>query len=342
MASIALWKIPKNQTSKLPRNVAKARKLDLEIQSRKTIIQILVSLILVVGLFFTWQQIFHIEDQIMSNQQFQQRQFKENQNSREMELFTKAVDQLSSDQLSVRLGGIYVLEHIAEDSKKDHDQVMEVLVTYIKSRFPSEKKKNEFINNKNVPADMQAIMGVFKIRKWTNKENKSLDLSKTNLQKVDLTGANLSNINLAGADLRGSILNGANLKRVNLEKANLHGAEIFGANLEEAVLKNANLEDAQAREANLRAATLRNAWLANTNFIEANLIDTDLEDAMLRGADFRRASLYGANLNQADLREANLKGSVLSFERSSVKNLTNIQLSETSIDKTTKLPDYLK
>ena len=342
MASIVIWKIPQVQTSKLPRNLAKAKKLDLENKTRVTLVMLFIGFVLVIFLFFTWRQIFIIENQITSNQVYQQKQLSLIQNGQEMVLFTNAVDQLSNDQLSVRLGGINVLVSLAKVSKKDHAQVMKVLATYVKSRFPLDKKKVEFNSNKKVPADMQAAMEVFKIKKWINKKNEALDLSNTNFQKVDLTEANLSNFNLEGADLRGAILSGANFKRVNLENANLHGAELFKTNLEKSVLKNANLEDAHVREGNLRAATLRNAWLANTNFIEANLIDADLVGVMLKGADFQRAILLGANLKGADLMEANLKGSVLSSERSSVKNLTNDQLNETFYDKNTILPDYLK
>jgi hypothetical protein len=43
------------------------------------------------------------------------------------ERFTRAIDQLGNDKLSVKLGGIYALERIAKDSPKDHWQVMEVL-----------------------------------------------------------------------------------------------------------------------------------------------------------------------------------------------------------------------
>ena len=41
--------------------------------------------------------------------------------------YTKAIEQLGSDKLDVRIGGIYALERIARDSAKDHPTVMEVL-----------------------------------------------------------------------------------------------------------------------------------------------------------------------------------------------------------------------
>jgi hypothetical protein len=50
--------------------------------------------------------------------------------------YTKAIDQLGSDKLDVRIGGIYGLERIARDSAKDHPAVMEVLTAFIRDHSP--------------------------------------------------------------------------------------------------------------------------------------------------------------------------------------------------------------
>src|SRR5215208_1920659 len=42
------------------------------------------------------------------------------------ERFTRAIDQLGSEKLEIRLGGIYALERIAKDSPRDHLQILEV------------------------------------------------------------------------------------------------------------------------------------------------------------------------------------------------------------------------
>src|SRR4051794_33235111 len=54
------------------------------------------------------------------------------------ERFTRAIDQLGSKSLDVRLGGIYALERIARDSADDHPQVIEVLTAYVRAhaRWP--------------------------------------------------------------------------------------------------------------------------------------------------------------------------------------------------------------
>lgn len=52
------------------------------------------------------------------------------------ERFTRAIDQLASGEVEVRLGGIYALERIARDSKEDHPQVVEVLTPFVRERAP--------------------------------------------------------------------------------------------------------------------------------------------------------------------------------------------------------------
>ena len=46
--------------------------------------------------------------------------------------YTKAIEQLGSDKLDVRIGGIYALERVARDSAIDHPTVMEVLAAFIR------------------------------------------------------------------------------------------------------------------------------------------------------------------------------------------------------------------
>ena len=48
------------------------------------------------------------------------------------ERYTKAIEQLGSDKLDVRIGGIYALERVARDSANDQPTVTEVLAAFIR------------------------------------------------------------------------------------------------------------------------------------------------------------------------------------------------------------------
>ncbi len=81
--------------------------------------QILGGSLLIAGLYFTWRRI-----EIAKEEQITER-------------FTRAIDQLGSEKLEIRLGGIYALERIARDSKRDHWTIMEVLMAFVKANSPN-------------------------------------------------------------------------------------------------------------------------------------------------------------------------------------------------------------
>src|SRR5664279_1158352 len=51
--------------------------------------------------------------------------------------YTKAVEQLGSNKIEVRLGGIYALERLMRDSPTDQPTIVEVLAAYIRQHAPS-------------------------------------------------------------------------------------------------------------------------------------------------------------------------------------------------------------
>ncbi len=263
------------------------------------------------------------------------------------ERFSKAVEQLGSDKIEVRLGGIYALERIAQDSRRDHWTIMEVLTAFVRDKSPLEAPKpsvpKTFVAAAlEVPAsgvkftpvtkDVQAALTVIGRRRYKyDSEGKRLDLSRSNLSGSYLRGANLSEADLRGANLRGANLRGAKFKGVNLYRANLRGANLYRANLREAFLEGAflsgvflsdayltlaNLIKADLRKANLTLANLINANLSGANLTNANLTFANLSGANLTGANLEGANLeganfYRANLSEADLRATKLDGAVL-------------------------------
>ena len=177
--------------------------------------------------------------------------------------FAKAVEQLGSDKLEIRLGGIYALERIARDSVRDHPQVMEVLTAFVREN--SSRRKNEIYEptslltlpvrsrhsltpKEKLDTDIQAILAVIGRRKsaYVEREKWPLDLSRTYLskaflQEAHLEGAHLEDAHLGGADLKRADLREAHLWQADLKGAFLVGAYLGGADLEGAHLKGAYL-----------------------------------------------------------------------------------------------------
>ncbi|HEX2741456.1 MAG TPA: pentapeptide repeat-containing protein, partial [Rubrobacter sp.] len=276
------------------------------------------------------------------------------------ERFTRAIDQLGSEKLEIRLGGIYALERISSESAEDYWPVMEVLTAYVRKHAPlpcskdwlrrtgqegtegapiqtnSEEGSSGESEPFKVPAsapDLQAVIIVLRrrTRYFRHGEPESLDLHETNLSGARLSRANLSGANLSGAAFWGAILSGAILSGANLQLANLSRADLSGARLWEACLSDANFAEANLSGADLSGANLQ---LAN------------LSRADLRGANVSRANLSGTRLSSADLSGADLSSVFLRGERLLKGNfsgaLTQAQIDEARGDKRTKLPDHLK
>jgi Pentapeptide repeats (8 copies) len=162
--------------------------------------------------------------------------------------FAKAIGQLGDDVPDVRLGGIYALERIARDSRRDHGTVMEVLTAYVRKCAPlqaSPETGDEKRCDKNSVQAAIAVLGRRKVRHdppegradaRESREKRRLDLSNTDLGGVkfgegNFGRASLRGTNLRDSDLHGAVLQGADLRGANLEAANLVGADLAGARL---------------------------------------------------------------------------------------------------------------
>ncbi len=257
--------------------------------------QILGGVLLLIGLYLTWRRITATERNVEVAREGQI-----------TERFTRAIDQLGSNRLEVRLGGIYALERIARDSEKDHWQIMEVLTAYIRKNAPWKKEHNpeEAMLRPPPPptTDIQAILTVIGRRKRTYGKGED---QRLNLRMTDLRSANLKNAHLEGAELF------ALLSRADLTGAHLKGAVLVNTHLEKANLKNAHLEEADLRGAKLNGAELYKACLLNTRLQGVNLENAYLSEACLEKADLRRAHLEGALLDGTHLEDANLSSAHL-------------------------------
>lgn len=88
----------------------------------------------------------------------------------------------------------------------------------------------------------------------------------------------------------------------------------------------------------LHATALATAYLPFARLQRAFLYEADLRGAMLYNADLRGAWLWKAHLHNAVLEGAHLEGADLT----AAEGLTWEQLQQTHMDKTTKIPDYLR
>jgi hypothetical protein len=268
-------------------------------------------LTLVAGLFAAGALVFTALNFTLSR-----RTFELTEQGQVTDRYTKAIEQLGSDKLDVRIGGIYALERVARDSAKDHPTVMEVLTAFIRvhSRepwpppdtsssgqtgagspygLPDNPPEQERLTRPDVQAAVTVV----------GRRDAELDI-----QLIDLTGADLTRAWLTSADLTGAILTGAILTGADLIGAHLTGAYLTEADLADAHLAGAHLTDAHLTGARLTRADLTRAYLTRARLTRAVLTGADLTSAYLVGADLTSAFLTGATLTGAALTRAILTG----------------------------------
>jgi uncharacterized protein YjbI with pentapeptide repeats len=321
-----VWDLPKIQVIQNP-SIEKKDELTVEDKVRSTWINAIGGLFFFVTAYFAWK-----------NSDISHKQLLATQEKQITERFSKAVEQLGEESITVRLGAIYSLERIAKDSKYDHWTIMEVLTAFIREKSNRENEnltlllENEVLRhfaenfmyqgvstldvskivegtysyyNDKVPQDVQASLTVIRRRNIENEsidnvsEEKRLDLSETNLNNTELYKANLDNANLIGAKL-----NRAGLIKAKLNNALLYGTEFNQAFLNSAELNGAKLNEAELNNAKMRAAKLKKAELNTAKLYKAFLQEADFTDAYLTATILIESIWYlSQNLDPVWIRE---------------------------------------
>jgi hypothetical protein len=254
---------------------------------RTTLLQGFGGMVLLLGAYLTWRQ----------TQISRAASRDELRLSREGQLtdrFTRAVDQLGSSNVAVRVGGIYALGRIAEESITDRTSIADLLAAYVRrnapwppdpaSPFPADFPLDQLPHLSVRAPDIQAIMTVLG-RRTPSPSHPAAWIS----------------LDLARTDLRRSALVGANLHRARLRGASLARAWLFKADLGGVDLREADLRDAKLREAIADLTT----WWPDEDFdpkaagirVRPDLENADLRGSFLRGNDLTGVSLRGARAN---------------------------------------------
>ena len=241
---------------------------------RTALLQFATGLVVVIGAMATWRQV-----QVNREGQLTDR-------------FTRAVDQIGSDKVDVRIGGVYALERIAKNSPDDRDTVQFILGAFVRNSAPWNETTEGYEHPTAVvearpwlqvsAPDVQTAVGVLARRIFApnDRENRRGFPDGTNLylSRVDLRGVQVH---------RGSLVN-ARFRYANLARSWMRGTAFD--------------------HSDLKSADLRGSFLRETSFVDANLALALLSGADLRDADLRRADLRGTDLTDADLTGANLDG----------------------------------
>jgi hypothetical protein len=161
--------------------------------------------------------------------------------------FSKAIDQLSSDHLGTRMGGVYAMEQIAEVAPSYRGHIGALLASFVRQHAPwppsrppeevdAERQRYHGGLRDDIGAAMAALSRRAMILPGSGIELEKVDLRGADLAGHDLSrfcfaGSNLEGANLSGCDLTGTTFSGASLKDADITGATLTGADFNGAEL---------------------------------------------------------------------------------------------------------------
>ena len=214
---------------------------------------------------------------------------KSTERGQRQEQLKNAIEHLGAPAVSVRLGGIYELFHLAEDTLEWRQTILDILCAHIR-RTTSEKQYQEKYQQ-NPSEEIQSMLTLLFVQAHTVFRG----------YRVNLEGAWLNGADLCDARLRCAKLNKAHLQGAHLEDARLQGAILNDARLQGAWLSNTWLHGADLNNALLQLAQLENANLQGAYLIGANLQVTNLTGAKLQGAIMTNAMLQSAFLTDVNL-----------------------------------------
>jgi len=183
--------------------------------------------------------------------------------------YSKAIEQLGADSFDVRMGGIYALEQLANDSprKRDKDTVVDVLSAFVRvhsdpvhrwrshlklheqaaelrnvTRQEEQHKADSHVREFPLPGDVQAAASVLAQLRPSRRVQKNFEMSW-------LDGIQLPKAHLAGARLTKATLTNADLTGAHLENAILTETILTGADLSEVTVTEGALTDEQLKSA---------------------------------------------------------------------------------------------
>ncbi|MEU1024523.1 pentapeptide repeat-containing protein [Streptomyces sp. NPDC005904] len=278
---------------------------------RTTLLQVIGGLVVLFGAFATWRQLRVSQEGLRATQE-----------GYVTDRFSRAVDQLGSDKLDVRIGGLHALWRIAEQSARDREAIISIQAAYLRTHLPWP------------PTGPESPAADVPINDIAPLETRAADA------QVALTALGVlcrhreqSWVNLSITDLRRADCDGLWFPEVNFDRACLEAAGLYHANLTQTSLVSVNLRHADLTTAILRRARCVLADLRGAKLVETDLGDADFTEADLREANLRKAVAHGAVFQRADLRMADLRGTDLSSA-----NLAEARLADAMASERTRWP----
>ena len=156
--------------------------------------------------------------------------------------------ELTKPNLEVRIGAIYSLERIAQDSERDHIQIMEILCAYVRENSPATTlvPREPPFEHVTPRTDIATVISVLARRSAHQREIETKSRYRLNLSNSELSGMDFLKGDFSGTKFHGARLEGADFQQCKLygtqflsallNYVDWHSADLMGARLDSAVI----------------------------------------------------------------------------------------------------------
>ncbi|MEP0521952.1 MAG: pentapeptide repeat-containing protein [Hyphomicrobiales bacterium] len=183
--------------------------------------------------------------------------------------------ELTSPNLEVRIGAIFSLERISQDSLRDHIQIMEILCAYVRGNAPAQSltPSDDFSAAVKPREDIQTAITVLGRRSGEQIELEWTKKFRLNFRGCDLSGVNFSFGNFSAAQFTDCRIEGATFGNSVLE-----GTQFFNSLLNYTFFKDADLFGTR-----FDCATINQPVVLNNK--SGGIMDANVNGIIVAGAD---------------------------------------------------------
>jgi len=146
----------------------------------------------------------------------------------------------TTPNLEVRIGAIYALERIAQDSLRDHIQIMEILCAYVRENAPAKSLEptEPELTKRAVPrTDIQTAISVIGRR-----SQKQIDLEWERHFRLDLRSSDFSGVDFRNGDFSAAMLHNCRIEAAFFRNCKLVGSQFHASLLNYSEFFNAELQ----------------------------------------------------------------------------------------------------
>ncbi|EMF91279.1 pentapeptide repeat-containing protein [Leptospira santarosai] len=214
--------------------------------------------------------------------------------------YVKAIELIDNKSSDIKIGGIYSLISIAEESFKHKEAIIKILCSYVRENLNIKKRdlpddldnatmeKMKF-ERERFPIDHETILNF--LSKLPVQDRLSKDGSLLLLRFIDFSFYHIGPLNLSHSEMSEIDFTYSKINKLNLSKSKIH---------------NITIRYTQSSEINFE-----NSIIVRSHFDKTNLIVCEFMNAKLMVVDFRGSILNYCSFHGADLQGVDFEGTAL-------------------------------